>query len=224
MPLTMRPADATNHLLRDDVYQQLFDAILDGTLAPGENLRDDDLVDALKVSRAPIREALQQLREIGLVEMAPNRYTRVAPIDIDLVSKTLNTVVVLYEIAVFQAVPLLDEEDKIDLGGLLDDLRTAVADNDLSAFSVLLYEYFVRYAAAAGNAVLLASMERLTPHLRRSLTPRPGLLTPPEILPHVERIHRAALERDAAVAASAVHDMAAPARRYFLDHVRSVEE
>lgn len=55
-------------------------AIVDGTLQPGERLRDDELTAWLGTSRAPIREALGHLAEVGLVEMAPNRYTRVATV------------------------------------------------------------------------------------------------------------------------------------------------
>ncbi|MCU1528986.1 MAG: hypothetical protein JWP75_2749 [Frondihabitans sp.] len=55
-------------------------AILDGTLQPGERLRDDELTAWLGTSRAPIREALGSLAEVGLVEMSPNRFTRVATI------------------------------------------------------------------------------------------------------------------------------------------------
>ena len=68
-------------LLRDQAYAQLRDAILDGTLEPGEHLRDAAIADWLGLSRTPIREALARLEEYGLVETSPNRYTRVAPLN-----------------------------------------------------------------------------------------------------------------------------------------------
>lgn len=67
-------------LLRERVLGTITTAILDGTLQPGERLRDDELTAWLGTSRAPIREALDQLADIGLVEMAPNRFTKVAVI------------------------------------------------------------------------------------------------------------------------------------------------
>src|SRR4051794_28317614 len=79
-----RPGEASGRtLLRDAAYVRLRDAILDGTLAPGEQLRDAELVAWLGLSRTPIREALARLEQQGLVESAPNRWTRVAPIDRD---------------------------------------------------------------------------------------------------------------------------------------------
>ncbi|NRD26452.1 GntR family transcriptional regulator [Frigoribacterium sp. VKM Ac-2836] len=64
--------------MSDDVHDLVLTAVLDGTLAPDERLVDDELIAWLGVSRTPIRSALERLDEAGLVELAPNRYTRVA--------------------------------------------------------------------------------------------------------------------------------------------------
>jgi DNA-binding GntR family transcriptional regulator len=65
----------------DAVYQQILTALQHGRLRPGERLHDGVLATQLGVSRTPVREALLRLREIGVVEFAPARYTRVAIID-----------------------------------------------------------------------------------------------------------------------------------------------
>ena len=67
-------------LLRDRAYAAIRDAIVDGTLAPGERLRDAELCKWLGLSRTPVREALGRLEQDGLVESAPQRYTQVAPL------------------------------------------------------------------------------------------------------------------------------------------------
>lgn len=56
----------------------MLDAIENGTLEPGERLNDDELTTWLGVSRTPVREAIARLESEGLVDMAANRYTRVA--------------------------------------------------------------------------------------------------------------------------------------------------
>src|SRR3954453_2279459 len=68
-------------LLRDRAYAAIRDAIVDGTLTPGERLRDQELCTWLGLSRTPVREALVRLEQDGLVETAPQRFTRVAPLD-----------------------------------------------------------------------------------------------------------------------------------------------
>jgi DNA-binding GntR family transcriptional regulator len=51
--------------------------IADGTLAPGEWIREGPLAEMLGVSRTPVREALNALAAEGLVEIVRNRGARV---------------------------------------------------------------------------------------------------------------------------------------------------
>jgi len=83
-------------LIRDEVYQHLRDAILDGEFTPGEKLAEIDLVERLGVSRTPIREALQRLVQEGLLSTTANRGVRVRQVsaqearDTYLVRETLD--------------------------------------------------------------------------------------------------------------------------------------
>jgi len=54
-------------------YDIIRMAILDGTLAPGQKLRQKTLADTLGISRIPVRSALIQLDAEGLVEMQDRR-------------------------------------------------------------------------------------------------------------------------------------------------------
>ena len=76
MPKPLQQPES-RQLLRDVVYARIRDEILRGQFEPGERLADEALIEWLGVSRTPIREALARLAADGLVEMAPNRYTRI---------------------------------------------------------------------------------------------------------------------------------------------------
>ena len=65
MPIPQNHPPVGRSLLRDDVYVRLRDAIVDGTFAPGESLRDGELAEWLGVSRTPVREALLRLAAAG---------------------------------------------------------------------------------------------------------------------------------------------------------------
>lgn len=67
--------------VRQEAYAKLRNWILDGTLAPGAQLRDKLLAEQLGVSRTPIREALLRLEDEGFVQTKPNCSTRVSSID-----------------------------------------------------------------------------------------------------------------------------------------------
>ncbi len=59
--------------LKHNVAGTLTQAILSGRIRPGERLNESQLSRDLEVSRAPIREALHQLLEQGLVQNSPRR-------------------------------------------------------------------------------------------------------------------------------------------------------
>ena len=80
MPVPEHRATVERHLLRDTAYSRLCDAIVAGTLMPGEQLHDGELCSWLGLSRTPVRDALSRLEDEGLVETAPQRYTRVTPL------------------------------------------------------------------------------------------------------------------------------------------------
>lgn len=67
--------------LPERVYQGLRDAILNGTFAPGQMLRQEEVAVQLGVSRSPLREALPRLEAEGLVVLHPRRGYAVATIN-----------------------------------------------------------------------------------------------------------------------------------------------
>ncbi|WP_394649023.1 GntR family transcriptional regulator, partial [uncultured Deinococcus sp.] len=64
-------------LVRDEVYEHLRRAVLDGELVPGERLGEAELCERLGVSRTPIREALMRLTQDGLLVAEANKGVRV---------------------------------------------------------------------------------------------------------------------------------------------------
>jgi DNA-binding GntR family transcriptional regulator len=54
----------------DAVYDALRQGIRDGTYSLGARIREEEVAQALGVSRTPVREALHRLHERGLLEMA----------------------------------------------------------------------------------------------------------------------------------------------------------
>ena len=76
MPVPQQRAAVERQLLRENAYTMLCGAIVDGTLAPGESLHDDELCAWLGLSRTPVRDALGRLAEDGLVEIARSAGSR----------------------------------------------------------------------------------------------------------------------------------------------------
>jgi DNA-binding GntR family transcriptional regulator len=64
--------------LREIVAESLRQAILDGSIRPGQKIMDADIAAQMGVSRSPVREALRMLEKEGLVRSTPNRGVSVA--------------------------------------------------------------------------------------------------------------------------------------------------
>lgn len=108
----------------DFVYSEILGAVHDGRLRPGERLNDIELADQFGVSRTPVREALQRLREIGLVEAAAARYTRVSLVDSRRTRQAVIVWVTLLRTVVDEVVTVGDPDRDRRLG----EIRAAEPD------------------------------------------------------------------------------------------------
>jgi GntR family transcriptional regulator, rspAB operon transcriptional repressor len=69
-------------LLRDNIYDCLRTDILMCRIAPGDDMREQDLAERYAVSRQPVREALLRLEREHLVTVQPRQGYRVNPISL----------------------------------------------------------------------------------------------------------------------------------------------
>lgn len=150
-----KPEQHQRVLLRDMVRERIRDAIMDGTLRPGEDLRDDELQAWLGVSRTPIRDAINELTRMGLIEMAPNRYTRVATPSEEEAMSAYNTLGVIFGGVVRLAVPHLGEGERRSVAKESERLQAAFSAEDLEGVSDRFMPFFGRYVERCGNPQLV---------------------------------------------------------------------
>ncbi|GEL25538.1 putative transcriptional regulator, GntR family protein [Pseudonocardia sulfidoxydans NBRC 16205] len=167
MPVPGRDGLLATSLLRDRAYTAIRDAIVDGTLAPGEKLVDAELSSWLGVSRTPIREALGRLERSGLVLTRPGHSTVVSPVRARETAAAQSVVAAMHELATREAVPLLSAAD-------LDAMRVANAcfaealrDNDIDAAVQADDDFHGVAVAASGNGAVRAVLDQFGPVLRR---------------------------------------------------------
>jgi DNA-binding GntR family transcriptional regulator len=154
-------------LLRDDVYTRLRDAIVDGTLLPGERLRDQELATWLGVSRTPVREALLRLAQAGLVLASPGRSTIVSTLDARAIHDAQSVVAYMHRLAVEQAVPQLRAADFAAMRAANKRFAAAILRGDAEAAIAADDEFHCIPVRAAANTALEAVLEQYTPVLRR---------------------------------------------------------
>lgn len=71
----------------DGVHRVLREAILDGSLQPGAQLREAHIASDMGISRAPLREALTKLEEEGLIVKIPFRGAFVTEVSAEMIAE-----------------------------------------------------------------------------------------------------------------------------------------
>lgn len=216
----MAKTEISRRLLRDEVYETILNAIIDGTLEPGEELPDEKMLDWLGTSRTPLREALNKLVEHGIVEFVPHRHTRVAEIDFRKINEAMFVTGVLHEHAARKVTAHLSTDQLQALQKRTDALDVAKDQGQTNALGQAIEAFFLVFEDAYENAILIETVQSLSLQLIRFLTPRDGLRDVEDIISTLKAINAAAQKKDAATTAELIHRLYQPTRQNFLDIYR----
>ncbi|GAA5144865.1 GntR family transcriptional regulator [Microbacterium pseudoresistens] len=184
--------------LTDAVFDRLSSAIIDGSLAPGEILRDQDIARQFGVSRTPVREALHRLTAMSLVETVANRYTRVTEVDEKTIADTMEYTGHQAGIAMRMAIPRLSDEEISEAVARMDDLIRANLEDDADAVYRAARALVLFVTQRTGNRVFEAAMRDTALVVARNLrTVRPELGTRDERDRWYQMMRQAIVDRDA---------------------------
>jgi DNA-binding GntR family transcriptional regulator len=102
--------------------------ILRGELKPGERIRQEALASEYGVSRIPVREALRQLENEGLVSLVPHSGARVARVDLNECVELYRLREAIEPIVLAASVPNLTQEQIADLRERMRAIEDAAGD------------------------------------------------------------------------------------------------
>ncbi|AEF40698.1 GntR family transcriptional regulator [Hoyosella subflava] len=138
----------------DGVYRVLRTAILEGTVPPGEQLRETRIAEDLGISRSPLREALTRLEEEGLVVKVPYRGSFVVEVSAREVGEIASIRALVEPYAAELSAETLRGAQRPRLTQTIEELHRATNTNDVPAsidahlrFHRLFYDF-------SGNSVL----------------------------------------------------------------------
>jgi DNA-binding GntR family transcriptional regulator len=117
--------------VRAMVAQKLREAIMSGTLKPGQRLVERELCEMMGVSRPSIREALRLLEADGLVNTVPHRGPVVSTISLEEAKQLYDARAVLEGFAGRECTRLCDPDVVHRIGDALTRLKAAAAKQDL---------------------------------------------------------------------------------------------
>lgn len=191
-------------LLPERIAGALRTAIVDGALAPGARLLEQDLATSLGVSRVPLREAFRVLAGEGLVVIQPHRGAVVSQRS-DAELRELFEVRSMFESAAARRLAETRPAVALDkLDAMIAEMKAAVRAKDMEAYSGLAARFHDLMVAASDNALLLRLYEQIRTNLRRYQTMMSNLPgSPAESIREHEKILRAIRAGDGTVAALA---------------------
>ena len=80
-PMDIKPIRSSR--IQDNVYEQLMEAILSGSIPPGQRITMEGLANIMDVSIMPVRVALQKLEVGGFVTIGKNRRIHISELSPD---------------------------------------------------------------------------------------------------------------------------------------------
>jgi DNA-binding GntR family transcriptional regulator len=178
----------TKDSLVSQVAKQLVAAIRRGQIAPGTRLVETEIAQRLNISRGPLREALQQLSQRGLVVKVPNRgWFVLEPSRGDLAGMVVLQAA-LEGLAAWLVASRADPRDREALGRIVRSMREAAARGNGERVRQLGRRFREAVCRATGNRFLLEAWGTIDDGLRLVSIPDPERPHPQEEAARCERL------------------------------------
>jgi GntR family transcriptional regulator, rspAB operon transcriptional repressor len=147
--------------ISEQVYDYLRGEIMTGRFAPGERLRLDELVERLKVSRMPVKEAVGRLAAEGLLDVQSRRGTYVSRVDPRELEESFEVRRALEVLAGELAAGQVTRDDLARLRRLIAEMEAAAARRDVSGHLEKNFEFHELIVGLSGNRKLVEIYRRL---------------------------------------------------------------
>ncbi len=147
--------------ISDQVYQYLRSEIVEGRLAPGERISPEELAERLKISKMPIKEAIERLSGDGLLDVQSRRGTFVTRLDPTELAETFEVRCALEVLAGKLAVRHITKADTEHLRQLIGAMDQSTAKTDVHVHLEQNAQFHELIVMRSGNRKLLAIYHRL---------------------------------------------------------------
>lgn len=140
--------------LRELVYEQLKNQILEGKIAPGTRMMEVNLAEEMGVSRTPVREAIRKLEKDGLVVIEPRRGAYASEISVQDIIDTLTVRSNLEALAASIAAEYILEEELAELERITDQFEDAINNGEVDDMVELDEQFHRQIVVSSRNKTL----------------------------------------------------------------------
>jgi DNA-binding GntR family transcriptional regulator len=153
--------------LSEKIYGELRDSILNGALKPGDRLLVLEITERLNVSQAPVREALERLKQEGLLKKEQNKSSIVS----DISKKEIEEIYTLRELiegyAVKKTMDNFSKEDLVYLKKIYLQMKQAAESDLLYRLIELDMDFHTFFYNNCGNTVILNLWNNIKANIMR---------------------------------------------------------
>lgn len=151
----------------EQVFQQLRNLIVKLTLKPGERVSEQDIAKTFGVSRTPVREAVIQLANLGLVKVLPQRGTFISKLRRDFLLEAVFIRRALEEAVILTVAQNPDKTVLDTAQKLINSQKKAAKSKDVFQFKVLDDQFHMCFAEATGFTRVGSMIEAEKFHMDR---------------------------------------------------------
>jgi DNA-binding GntR family transcriptional regulator len=158
--ISIPPARKSTTDLAEQMYAEIYHAIMGMKLAPKTKLTERDLCEIYQLPRHQVRQVLAKLESDGLVDIHANRGAFIAnPSEIE--AREMFEVRVILESAVLESiVPALSDRALQQLSEMVNDERTAFKNGQREAWVKLSAEFHIALARLTDNQTLVSAITK----------------------------------------------------------------
>ena len=121
--------------LNEKVYRVVMNSIIDGSLPPGTELREQHIAKQIGVSATPVREAFKRLASDGLIDIVPYRGAVVRAMNYQEIEEAYLCREALEHLVLKQGIDRITPRDIVTLHSLLDEYLIATGVERISSLS-----------------------------------------------------------------------------------------
>lgn len=202
----------------EKIFKTIRDRIVYMEYPPGKLLPEKDLCDEFKVSRTPIREAIQKLKEMKLVTVIPRYGTYVSPVDINEIRSAFEVKIKLEGLAGEVAAKRITADKLAEMKALIekaDALLKVDGHRHLIEIDAQFHEIIYQ---ATQNPILLEMLENLHSRCARLWNSALSEVIPiAKIITQLKEIYSCLERRDSQKARQLMEDHV----RYFIDQIKN---
>jgi DNA-binding GntR family transcriptional regulator len=141
-------------LLSEITYERIKEAIRNADLEPGQPLSETKLSKSLGISRTPVREALQQLAQEGLVQIIPGRAVTVASLSIQEVMNVVHARSILEPEVARLVAASISSNDLETLWSVIQEMKEAIDNEDRTIWAKADSKFHEILSASCPNKLL----------------------------------------------------------------------